>query len=154
MLVSAGVLTEPQLREAMAYQRNGSLAQPDALLKLGLVDEATLARTVAKDQGMPFVDLDKGKIPPEVIARVPAELARDQGLVPLMEKGGKLVVAVDDPLKRILADQLRFMLGIEVVCALASSSALKRALAKHYGDRAEAGIAKSLKAESSEEGGD
>jgi len=154
MLVSAGVLTEPQLREALAFQRNGSLALPDALLKLGFVDETTLARAVAKDQGMPFVDLDKGKIAPEVLARVPAEVAREQGLVPLMEKGGKLVVAVDDPLKRILADQLRFMLGIEVVCALASSSALKRALAKNYGAAAEVGIVKSLKAEAGEEEGD
>jgi hypothetical protein len=33
----------------------------EALLKLGSVDEATLARFLAKQQGMPFVDLDKGK---------------------------------------------------------------------------------------------
>ncbi|MBL8858512.1 MAG: type II/IV secretion system protein [Planctomycetes bacterium] len=154
MLVSAGVLTEPQLREALAYQRNGSLALPEALMKLGLVDETTLARTQAKAEGLPFVDLDKGKIAPEILARVPAELAREQGLVPLMEKGGKLVVAVDDPLKRILADQLRFMLGVEVVCVLAAPSALKRALTRAYGAGDEALLAKTLKAEGSEEEGD
>ena len=135
--------------QALAYQRNGSLALGDALLKLGFVDEGTLARTLAKQQGMPYVDLDKGKIPPEILARVPAEVAREQGIVPLLEKGGKLVVAVDDPLKRILADQLRFMLGVDVVCALASSGALKRALARCYGESAEAAVARTMKADAS-----
>lgn len=154
MLLSAGVLTEPQLREALAYQRNASRSLSEALLVLGFVDEVTLTRTVAKEHGLPFVDLDKGKIPPEILARVPAEVAREQGLVPLLEKGGKLVVAIDDPHKRILADQLRFMLGIEVLCALAAPKALARALQKHYGEASEAVVARSLRAETSEEGGD
>src|SRR4051812_22717284 len=134
MLLTAGALTEPQLREAMAYQRNGSVQLGVALLKLGFIDETTLAKTLARQQGMPFVDLDKGKIPPDVIARIPAELAREQGLLPLMVRDGKLIVAVDDPLKRILVDQLRFMLGIDVACALASPAALKRAFARYYGE--------------------
>ena len=53
--------------------------------------------------------------------------------MPLMEKGGKLVVAVDDPLKRILAEQLEFLLGREIACALATPAALKEALTKNYG---------------------
>src|SRR5262249_2008289 len=137
MLVSSGVVTEPQLREAMAFQRNGSVRLGEALLKLGFVDEATLTRTLAKQSGIPFVDLDKGKIAPEILARVPKEVAQEQGIVPLMEKNGKLVVAVDDPLKRILADQLRFMLGIDVACALAGPTALKRALGRAYGESAD-----------------
>ena len=51
--------------------------------------------------------------------------ARAEGLVPLLEKGGKLVVAIDDPLKRLIADQLQFMLGLEVSCALSGPSALR-----------------------------
>jgi type IV pilus assembly protein PilB len=154
MLVASGAISELQLREAMAYQRNGSMQLGAALQKLGFIDDATLARTLAKQQGMPFVDLDKGKIPPEVLARVPAEVAREQGLVPLMEKGGKLVVAVDDPLKRILVDQLRFMLGIDVVCALATPAGLKRALARAYGESAETAVARTMKAEGVEDEGD
>jgi type IV pilus assembly protein PilB len=154
LLVSTGVVSELQLREAMAYQRNGSVRLDEALLKLGFVDEATLARALAKQQGMPFVDLDKGKIAADVLARIPAEIAQEQGLVPLMVKDGKLVVAVDDPLKRILADQLRFMLGLEIVCALAAPTSLKRALARYYGESAEGTIARQMKVESSEEDSD
>ena len=133
MLLSAGVLSESQLREAMAYQRNGALRLGEALVKLGHIDEPSLARMLAKQHGMPYVDLDKGKISEAILKRIPSELALEQGIVPLMEKGGTLIVAVDDPLKRLVADQLRFMLGLEVSCALAAPSALQRALARYYG---------------------
>src|SRR5205085_3145197 len=51
MLVAAGALTEAALREAQAYQRNGGLRLDEALAKLALVDETTLYRTFAKEQG-------------------------------------------------------------------------------------------------------
>ncbi len=114
-------------------ERSGLTLQ-EALLRQGRVDEATLFRALAKLHGMPFVDLTKGRIAAEILERVPADVARDQGLLPLMEKQGKLVVAVDDPLKSIVADQLQFLLGGEVVCALAAPSALRQATAQYYGD--------------------
>ena len=144
MLVEARALTEAQLKEALAYQRNGSLRLGEALLALGFVDESTLTRTLAKQQGLPFVDLEKGRVADAVLARIPAEFAREQLLLPVMEKDGKLVVAVDDPLKRLVADQLQFMIGTPVVCALAAPTALKRALERYYGEKAEASVARSM----------
>ena len=43
------------------------------------------------------------------------------------------VQAVDDQLKRIVADQLSFTLGCDIKVALAAPSALKSALARYYG---------------------
>jgi len=147
MLVAAGAISEAQLREGLAYQRNGALRIGEALVALGHTDETTVFRTLARQQGLPFVDLDKGKIPDEVLARIPGELAREQGLLPVLVKGAKLVVALDDPLKRILVDQLSFSLGGEVQCALATPAALKRALARYHGEKAETTLAASMKVE-------
>jgi len=146
MLVEARALSEAQLKEALSYQRNGSLRLGEALLRLGFVDEATLARTLAKQQGLPFVDLEKGRVSAAVLARIPAEFAREQMLLPVMEKDGKLVVAVDDPLKRLVADQLQFMIGTPVACALAAPTALKHALERYYGEKPEESVARSMQA--------
>ncbi len=154
MLVAAGAINEVQLREALAYQRNGAVRLGEALLKLALVDETTLYRTLARQQGMPFVDLDKGRIPDAVIARISAEMAKDQGLLPVLEKPGKLVVAIDDPLKRILVDQLSFTLGGEVQCALCTPGAMKRALARYHGEKVEQALAASMKVEGEDEESD
>jgi len=147
ILVSSGALSEEQLREAQAYQRNGGIALGEALQKLGFVDDVAISRGTAKEQGIPFVDLDKGKISPAILERVPAEIATEQGLVPLMEKGGKLILAIDDPFKRIIADQMQFMLGCDVACALATPAALKRAIERYYGASGEEVVAASMGAE-------
>ena len=125
---------EADLQRARARQRNGGVALEEALAALGLADEPTIYRALAKAEGMPFVDLSKGKVADDVVARVPAEFATEQGIMPVMEKGGRLIVAIDDPIKRIVADQLQFLLGeTEVSCAMAAPSALKRAIEAAYG---------------------
>jgi len=154
MLVEARALTEAQLKEALTYQRNGSVHLGEALLRLGFIDETTLARTLAKQQGLPFVDLEKGRVSEAVLARIPAEFAREQMLLPVMEKDGKLVVAVDDPLKRLVADQLQFMIGTPVTCALAASTALKRALERYYGEKSEESVARSMQAQAGQDEAD
>ncbi|HJO26509.1 MAG: hypothetical protein CMK00_04440 [Planctomycetes bacterium] len=139
LLVASGAVNESQIREAIGLQQGGGMRLGEALVRLGHTDETTVTRTLAKQQGMPFVDLSKGRVAAEIIERIPADVAREQGIVPLTEKNGRLVVAVDDPFKRIVADQLSFLIGGEVACALATPEALKMALARYYGAGAEAG---------------
>src|SRR5260221_3299099 len=103
---------------------------------------------------MPLVDFDKGKIAEPVIAGVSAEIAREQEVLPVMEKDGKIFVAVDDPLKRIVADQLHFILGVDVACALAAPGALQRALGRYYGAAGEQEVPRSMKAQAGEEDAD
>src|SRR6185295_7238898 len=93
--------------------------------------------------GLPFVDLGKGTIASAVLGRVPAELALEQGILPVKDKDGGLIVAV--------ADQLKFLLGCEVVVALAAPSALKEALRRYYGGKQEDTLTRALTAQ--EDGG-
>ena len=144
MLCAAGLLSEAQLREGLAHQRNRGVRIGEALLSLGHLEETALFRVLAKQQGMPFVDLSKGRVSEDVLERVPAEFVQEQGILPIKEQGGRLIVAVDDPLKRIVADQLSFMLGTEVMCALAAPAALKAAIQRHFGEGAEEAVQKSM----------
>ncbi len=151
MLRSAGLVSEAQLKEALTHQRTKGVRIGEALVELGHLDETTVTRAVAKQQGLPFVDLSKGSISDAVLERVPAEFAVEQGIVPLMEKNGKLIIAVDDQLKRIVADQLEFMIGAPVTCAMCTPAALKEALAKHYGAEPADTVAESMGAEAGDE---
>ncbi|HED65035.1 MAG TPA: hypothetical protein ENJ09_05705, partial [Planctomycetes bacterium] len=143
-LCQAGLVTEDQLREARAHQRGRGIEIGAALIELGHLDETDLARVVAKRSGMPFVDLTRGRVPDAVLEHVPEELAVEQGLVPVQAKDGKLVVAVDDPLKRIVADQLSFTLGLDVRCALAAPGALRAAIRRYYGTDDETSVARTM----------
>ena len=146
MLRAAGLVSEEQLREGLADQRSRGVRIGEALVRLGHLDETSLARVLAKQQGMPFVDLGKGRVPENVLERVPREIAVEQGILPIQERDGRLIVAVDDQLKRIVADQLSFTLGCEVRCALAVPGALKSALQRYYGESGEDAVARGMQA--------
>lgn len=155
ILLQSGAIDEDGLRRARARQREAAQTLAEALVALGMADEATVWRAVAKAAALPFVDLSKGRVPAEVTERVPAEFAREQGLLPVMERGGRLIVAVDDPMKRILLDQLQFLMGEgEVGCAIAAPGALRRALEVAYGAAAEDAVAVSMGADGDGDGSD
>ena len=145
-LVASGVISQAQLKEVLAQQREGDFSLAEMLVRLGHADETTVARAQAKVEAMPFVDLSKAglRVADEILAHVPEEIAREQGLLPVLEKGGKLIVAVDDPFKRMVADQLSFSIGMEVACALAAPGALRRAIRRFYGEDAEEAVAESF----------
>jgi type IV pilus assembly protein PilB len=147
ILVEGGQLSVERMREAQALQRNRGAALSEVLVKQGFLDETTVYRAVAKEAGLPFVDLEKGKPPSALAPRVPKELALEQGLLPVAERNGKLIVAIDDAHKRILVEQLAFVLGGEVGCAIAAPTALARAVAQVYGQSAEEAIAAGTRSE-------
>ena len=155
LLLDAGVVDAAQLREAQAFQRNRGRTLAEAVLELGLSDEKGLYRLVAKAARMPFVDLSAGRLPDRLVERVPEEFAREQGLAPVAEKDGRLVVAVGDPDKRLVADQLRFLIDTDVVVAIAAPTALSKVVQSYYGGAAaEAGVAAGLSEAGGEEEGD
>lgn len=153
ILVQSGALDAAQIRAARARQREAGEALEESILALGLADESTIWRALAKANGLPFVDLSKGRVAEAVIERVSSEFAQEQGLMPVMEKSGRLIIAVDDPMKRIALDQLGFLLpGVELACAIAAPAALKRAIETAYGAPAEDAIAMSMGSGVDEEG--
>jgi type II secretory ATPase GspE/PulE/Tfp pilus assembly ATPase PilB-like protein len=132
-LIAAGLIDDAGLKSAREHQRNRGLTLAQSLVALGLLDETHAARALAKQCGMPFVDLSRGRIPEALLARVPAELARAQSILPVAERGGRLVVAIAALEQRLLVEGLAFELGAEVACALAAPGALREAIERSYG---------------------
>ena len=61
ILVATGAIDEAQLQRARVHQRNGGLALEEAVLALGVADEPTVYRALAKSEGLPFIDLGRGR---------------------------------------------------------------------------------------------
>jgi len=151
ILLQSGTIREEDLNQALGQQRHQGITLAQALIQGGFADEKIVVRALAKESGMPFVDLDKGSIKEEVLEMLPREFALEQGVMPVMEKGGKLVVAIDDPVKRLLVDQLTFVIDCEVTCALATPSALAKAVRFHFGEGGEDAVAASMGADAGDD---
>ncbi|NOZ22812.1 MAG: Flp pilus assembly complex ATPase component [Planctomycetes bacterium] len=129
-------VTESQIQEALAIQKQRGGVIGEILAELGYVSEADIRRALCKQAGMQEVDLDKVDIPPELIGRVTADIAATYKVVPVSEQKGVLYLAMADPLDVKTLDALRFMLG-RVEGVLADTEAVERAVERYYSGQGE-----------------
>ena len=110
----------------MARSRGLSLER--AVVAMNLATEKDVWRVLAETAGMPFADVTKARVTPELLQRVPRDQIEQNHVLPVKLEENRLFVAIDDPLKTWVADNLAFLAGCEVRCALAAPQALKEAI--------------------------
>ena len=132
ILVEMGKVTQAQLDEALALKRDRGGAIGAVLVDLGYCEPTDISAALAVQAGMRRVDLDTMDIPPEVVEKMDAMVARSYSVVPVEFADGKLTVAVSDPNNFRALDELHMLLDYEIVAAVADPQALLRALDKYY----------------------
>ncbi|MDQ6807811.1 MAG: type II/IV secretion system protein, partial [Verrucomicrobiota bacterium] len=137
VLQDAGLVSRAQVEAAKA-RLNGTTNVVDVLLKDGVVSESDVARTLAAQAHMDWVDLSAMLIPPEVIAQVRAEDARRFKVIPIGFGETGLIIAVSDPLDIDTIDGLQFLLQREIELVCSSPAKVRQALIKYYGTADEA----------------
>jgi type II secretion system protein E len=118
ILKDVGLLSQEQAEEITG--RTGGAHMVDTLIREGTVSEEDVARTLASQNGMDFVDLNQVTPSPELIAQLTPETARRYKTVPVSEHDGSLVLAIADPMDFEAFDGLGFLLKrpVEFVCAI------------------------------------
>ena len=86
------LVTESQIQEALAIQKQRGGAIGTILVNLNYITEEELMMALGAQAGMETVDLDSMEIPPEVIAQVSPSIATVYKVVPIKyENGGGLI---------------------------------------------------------------
>lgn len=124
------MVTEEQIREALEYQRvHGGGLGPN-LVPLGQIPQEELELADGARAG-DVVELDGIELPPEIIERVPARIARQHRIVPVAFEGSVLTVATADPLE-LDWGALAEALGFEVQLVVSTRDQLAHALSRYY----------------------
>ncbi len=133
LLVQRGLITSTQLDQALALQRGNPRYLGQALLQLGWLNEETLLRVLAEQAGIPYMSLRGVEVDPTLLERVPAKFASQYGLLPVGFENGGLRVAVADPFDVRSLDELKLLLGCEIMPVWASALDIQEAIQRHYG---------------------
>ncbi|MGC6486292.1 MAG: GspE/PulE family protein [Planctomycetota bacterium] len=133
LLMEANVLDDARLQKAEAASASRGTSLERTIVALNLADEATVWRALAKAHGMKFVDPAKVNPSPQALEKVAPDQIEQNEALPVLLKDGELWVAIDDPFKTFVADNLSFLAGCPVQCALMPPQALKEALRKATG---------------------
>jgi type IV pilus assembly protein PilB len=99
---------------------------------MGLVSDDQLAQALAEQMNMQVISLGEVVIPPEVLAYVTEPMAQLYRIIPVSFKNGTLVIAMCDPQKLSILDELRNFLGYDVRAVVATERDIKGALERYY----------------------
>ena len=93
-------------------------------------DEVERAQLIARRYHAEFVDLKNFKISHELFKSVPVDMMFRYNFVPLEQMDGKLAIAVSDPSKLMVLDEISGLLGQRLVTRVATLSQITELLKK------------------------
>jgi type IV pilus assembly protein PilB len=134
LLVEEGAITREQLEAALAVQRETGQRLGDILKKKKLLTDAQIMRVLEKQLGVPFIDLERLTISPDMASMLPVNIARRHKLVPVRIEGGRLLVAMEDPFSFLAIDDVRMVSRMEIQPLLAKEDAILNAIETLYGN--------------------
>jgi general secretion pathway protein E len=135
LLIRDGLVTSEELEDVLARQgddrehRISSQRLGEALVESGRVTSAQIARLVAEQHELPFVDLEDPDATVPVPVHLPEELARLHTALPVRGfPDGSLLVVIADPTRTGCFDDVRRALGVPVRFAVAAPDAIEAAI--------------------------
>jgi type IV pilus assembly protein PilB len=135
ILIKMGVLDRNQVHECLKIQSQREGVQIGQIfLELGLVDDFQLQMALAAQRGMEYMSLDGIDIPPDVVEKVPAQMAKTYHIIPVEynQQKNELTVALDNPDNFRATDDLSTLMGFKVTAKITDRDALESTLAKYY----------------------
>jgi len=133
VLVKTGKITNQQLQQGLAFQKEKGGRIGSALVKLGVLAEKELVEFLSQHFGVPAIDLSRVEIDESVIKIIPADVARKYTILPVAKVGAKITLAMIDPTNVFAMDDIKFMTGYNVDPVVSSESALRTSIDKYYG---------------------
>ncbi|MCR5702235.1 MAG: Flp pilus assembly complex ATPase component TadA [Lachnospiraceae bacterium] len=137
LLVAAGAITEEDLQQALAMQKEKGLKLGRTLLDGGFISRELLIATLTQQLGVEFIDLKGVKLEDEVLSLIPESDIVKYKVLPIgfdENNPNLLKVAMSDPMDIMAIDDLSIITGCQIEAMLAMEEDLDDSIAKFYGN--------------------
>lgn len=145
ILLASGEITEQQFKEALEMQKRSGQLVGRILVESGFTTEAAIAKALAKQMAIEFVDLTSQKINASATMLVNQDIARRYLAFPIDFKGDDtLIMAVADPTNLLALDDLTIMTGYRIAMVVATEQDIISAINSTWsmGESVEAALQK------------
>ena len=133
IFVDLGFISDEQLEMLLEEQeqRSGEMLGQIAI-NLNLINEEQLAQALAEQMNMQVVTLADLVLSPDVIGMLTEPMAQLYRVIPIAFKDNVLTIAMCDPQKLSVVDELRSFLGYEIRPVVATERDVMKALERYY----------------------
>jgi len=128
LLVAQRVLTPVQLKAALDEQRASGRKLGRILIEDSITDEPTIARALAQQMKLPYVELTLNQVQPAAAKLLPLAQARRLRALPIAEEGKMLHLAMADPTDYQAFDDAQQLLHREMDVVVVTESHLTEVL--------------------------
>ncbi|NOX58836.1 MAG: Flp pilus assembly complex ATPase component [Planctomycetes bacterium] len=133
ILVKHGKITDTQRSEAEQAASSDGVPVEQKLVDLKFATELDVIEARGEQLSIPFVDLSKVKVDPELLKVVPSRTVHRYNLFPVDRKNGAIRLATCNPFDLYAFDELRMLTGCKVEPVLAPEQDILRVIREHYG---------------------
>jgi len=135
-LIQAGLITEDDLRKALAEHKRTGERVGVVLVRMNLATEKQIAKALAFQLGFPYVNLAENPPDPTAVVLIPKEVALKRVCVAVGLEKNLLTVAMSDPLLFSLVQDLEFQTGYRIKQVVATRGDIVDAIQTGYPDKA------------------
>jgi len=132
VLIGQGVLRPEQLNHALAEQQRTGQLLGKVLVELDLASEEQIAQAIARQLDLPYMDLRRFDVQPDIVRRLSESQARRFSAVVLEDRGDAYLVGVVDPTDLRSQDELASVLKRHVELAAITHEQLQATIDRVY----------------------
>lgn len=130
-LLDAGLVKKNVLKETTKEAKKAGKRLADLLITKGLLSEEEVIKMQAYILGIPFVNLEKEIITPEVLRIIPEPIARSHNIAAFRKNGQNLEVAMLDPEDLGTIDFIRKKSNLKILPRLTTTESIKQILLQY-----------------------
>ncbi|MEN3013977.1 MAG: type IV-A pilus assembly ATPase PilB [Endomicrobiia bacterium] len=133
ILISANIITQKQLEEALTLQKQTGEKLGQTLINLGYITEDVLLSFLARQQNLDFVYISELEIDESVINLLPRTFIEKHNVFPISfdKKTNTLTVALPDPYNLFIIDDIKLSTGLNVKPVVATLKDIKENIRKY-----------------------
>ena len=115
LLVQESIISEAQLGQALAEQKNTGKKLGRTLIDLSCITEEQLLKFLSQQLNIPFLDISRRAIPPQVVNLLPEVQARRYRALAVEDNGDHVLVAMSDPADLQAMDNIEVLLAPKAI---------------------------------------
>ncbi len=132
ILLKKGLIEESKLNEAVDLSQGEQIPLEMALLRLNLVSEENLARTIATQHDLPYMDISQFNLDPDLARILNANFAKKHKIVPVASDGQSITIAMAYPLPRNELKEIENFTQFRIIPVIAKEHDIVAAMQKLF----------------------
>ncbi len=111
-LIEAGIITQDQLMEGLAFSKERKIPIGSALVELKFITLDQMKAVLSEQQGLEFFEIEKYKIDKSVFSLLPERFIKSKKVIPIKKDKNTITVGMINPHDKTVLSQIKFITGL------------------------------------------